>query len=98
LEGSRLARELEGYCDEAVQAASRLTGSPIVARRLRKYLSELKPMAPALDGHDLLAMGVPEGPDIGRILRQLKESRQDSQVSNEDEERRLVKQLISQGS
>ena len=98
LEGSRLARELEGYCDEAVQAASWLTGSPIVARRLRKYLSELKPMAPALDGHDLLAMGVPEGPEIGRILRRLKESRQDSQVSNKDEERLLVKHLITQGS
>ncbi len=98
LEGSQLARELEGYCDEAIGIASRLTGSPIVARRLRKYLSELKPMAPALDGQDLIAMGVPEGPDIGRILRQLKESKQDGQVANEDEERRLVKHLISRGS
>ena len=98
LEGSQLVRELEGYCDEAVQVVSWLTGSAIVARRLRQYLCELKPMAPALDGEDLLAMGVPEGPDIGRILRQLKESRQDGQVSNEDEERRLVKHLITQGS
>jgi tRNA nucleotidyltransferase (CCA-adding enzyme) len=98
LEGSHLARKLEGYSEAALRVACRLTASPVVSRRLRSYLGELSQLTPALGGLDLLAMGVPEGPEIGRILRQLKKSRQDGKVATEAEERRLVMHLTGQGS
>jgi tRNA nucleotidyltransferase (CCA-adding enzyme) len=92
---SLLARLLESFGPEALLAVSRLTDSPMVARRLDYYLSELRFAVPALNGRDLLAMGVPEGPMVGQILRELRDAKLNGQVSTEKEERRLVQAVIT---
>ena len=92
---SELAQLLEGFGVEALQAVSRLTGSPMVAQSLEVYLNELRSAGPAVSGHDLLAMGVPEGPAVGKVLRELRDAKLNGQVSTEAEERRLAQEIIT---
>ena len=92
---SELARLLGSFCAEALLTASRLTGSQTVAECIKVYLNELRSADPALNGHDLLAMGVPEGPVVGQVLRELRDAKLNGQVSTEAEERRLVQEILT---
>jgi tRNA nucleotidyltransferase (CCA-adding enzyme) len=94
---SRLLAMVEGSSPDAVLAVSRISGSPGVACRLAEYLNELRFVAPALSGRDLLAMGVPDGPMVGRVLRGLREARLDRKVSTDAEERVLVSEILGRG-
>jgi tRNA nucleotidyltransferase (CCA-adding enzyme) len=94
---SRLVALVEVSCPEAVMAVSRVAGSPGVACRLAEYMNELRFVTPALNGRDLLAMGVPDGPMVGRVLRGLREAKLDRKVSTEAEERRLVQDILGRG-
>jgi len=84
-----------GHAPAAVLAASRLTDSPLAAQRLEQYLKELRFIVPALNGRDLLELGVPPGPLVGQFLNQLRAARLNQQVSTEAEERRLVRKLLA---
>ena len=95
LRPSRLVPLVEGLSTEAVLAVSLLTDSSTVARRLTEYLNELQYQAPALNGNDLLALGVPAGPLVGQILEKLREARLDGEVSTEEDERRLVREILT---
>ena len=52
---------------------------------VRRYLAELRPLALALRGADLLAAGVPPGPRIGAALRATRRARLDGQVDQPGE-------------
>lgn len=58
---SEIARAARGAPVEAVA----LAGGP----NARRWLQELRHVRLAIDGHDLLAAGVPEGPEIGARLQ-----------------------------
>ena len=45
---------------------------------------EIKPV-PLLNGHDLLTLGVAEGPKIGRILRALEEQQLEGEIRSREE-------------
>ena len=92
LSPSQLAEAVDGRCAEAVLAVARLTELPLVSERLALYSEQLRFIGPALTGKDLLAMGVPQGPVLGRLLRQLREVKLDGTVSSEDDERRWVQE------
>ena len=92
---SRLVSLVEGFSADAVLAVSLLTDSSTVAERLTEYLNELKNEAPALNGNDLLALGVPAGPRVGQILAKLREARLDGETSTEEDERRLVQEILT---
>ena len=92
---SQVVAVVEGFSSEALQTASLLTDSSTVARRLREYVNELRHVAPALNGNDLLALGVPQGPMVGQILGKLREARLENLVSNEEDERRLARELVT---
>ena len=95
LRRSRLVPLVEGLSAEAVLAVSLLTDSSTVGQRLTEYLNELQYEAPGLNGNDLLALGVPAGPSVGRILGKLREARLDGEVSTEEDERRLVQEILT---
>ena len=44
------------------------TDEKAVRRRLELYLAELRHISPLLNGHDLIALGVPQGPLVGKLL------------------------------
>ena len=60
------------------------------AANLRLYLSRLRYVSTSLSGRDIVAMGVPEGPRVGEVLRELLEARLDGTVESEEEERELA--------
>ena len=94
-----LARLLDVFCAEALWAVPRLIDSPAAAQRLDSYLAELRCTVPVLSGSDLLAMGVPQGPLVGRLLQELRDAKLDGRASTERQERRLVQAaLIREGS
>ncbi|MBM3944500.1 MAG: CCA tRNA nucleotidyltransferase, partial [SAR202 cluster bacterium] len=77
---SRLHEMLSGLEPEAVKAAAIACGDPGVARLLGYYLDELRGAATVLDGGDLMDLGVPEGPRVGRLLKELLAARLDGLV------------------
>ena len=62
--------------------------------RIREYLDTLRHVAPDCSGEDLLAAGVPEGPLVGRLLRELRRARLDSAVHSKEEELALVRRRL----
>ncbi|MEA2219557.1 MAG: hypothetical protein QOJ35_2183 [Solirubrobacteraceae bacterium] len=73
---SELARALRGLPVEAVALAG-ADGAPAAVRR---WLHELRHVALAIDGDDLLAAGVPRGPEIGRLLAATLDLRLDGEL------------------
>ena len=51
-----------------VECWSVLVESMGIQARLIEFLDRLRYIKPALKGNDLINLGVPQGPDIGRIL------------------------------
>ena len=84
-----------GLAEPAVAAVAVLTSLDQAARRLARYTHELVRVRPVLGGRELLEMGVPPGPQVGEILQHLRRAKLDGQVSGEDDERRLVRRMLS---
>ena len=80
---------------EAAQAAaSLLTGD--ARRNLLRYLAAA-PRRAHLTGRDLLRLGVPAGPSVGRALAVLRNARLDGRVATRTGEARLVGRLVREG-
>ena len=64
------------------------TRTPGVRGRLADYLFRMRGVTLMLDGREIMALGVEEGPEVGEMLRALLMARLDGEVSSrEDEER-----------
>jgi tRNA nucleotidyltransferase (CCA-adding enzyme) len=74
---SQIARAARGAPVEAVA----LVGGPAAQRWLR----DLRHVTLHIDGHDLLAAGVPEGPQIGERLRRTLDRVLDGEIANDRE-------------
>ena len=64
-------------------------GSPI-GGRLEEYLRVHRPLRTMLTGDDIIALGVPRGPEVGRIQRRLRAARQDGLIESREEEEAFV--------
>jgi poly(A) polymerase len=53
---------------------------------------------PLLRGRDLVALGVPSGPRIGRLLAAVEEARFAGEIRTIEEARELVQELLAKGS
>ena len=100
---SGVYRLLHGRHEAAVSAwaaarrgmGSRLHGNDErAAANGRLYLSRLRHVSTSLSGGDIVAMGVPEGPRVGEVLRELLNARLDGVVESEEEERELAARRI----
>jgi len=90
----RLLRQLDPV---AIGGAAIAADQPLVARRLRLYLSELRHVKPSLNGDDLINLGVPMGPMVGRLLDDLLTARLDGQLSTRQHEEEFVARQLEQG-
>jgi tRNA nucleotidyltransferase (CCA-adding enzyme) len=77
---SQLRAVLEGRPVEAIAIAGAL-GAPQVADRARAWLGELRHVRLEIGGADLLAAGVPEGPEVGRRLMRTLERKLDGELA-----------------
>ena len=95
LSPSTLFRTLEGCPPGAISALSHLTPSAVVKDRLIHYLESQRFVQPLLRGGDLLALGVPQGPLVGEILRRIQDARLEGGVTTLEDERELVLRCLA---
>lgn len=58
------------------------------------YVSQWRYIKPTLNGHDLQQMGLKPGPDIGRVLRALRDAWLDGVIDDKQHERQFALDLI----
>ncbi|HEY6324499.1 MAG TPA: hypothetical protein VJA16_23380, partial [Thermoanaerobaculia bacterium] len=75
---------LAGLADEELLLLA-AQGGALARSWVRRYLSELRPLALAIRGADLLAAGAPSSPAIGRALRATRAARLDGDIGPGDE-------------
>ena len=95
---SQVYRLLHGLHPLAVESCALAANDATVARWLRFYLDELRHVRPLLDGDDLIALGVKEGPKVGLLLTKLLEAQLDGLVKSVEDEEEVVQQAMSDGS
>jgi tRNA nucleotidyltransferase (CCA-adding enzyme) len=92
---SRIFRLMKGHSSESLAIAACLAAAGTTVRRMIKlYLDELSNMSVKLSGHDLVEMGISEGPQIGKVLNGLLEGRLEGTIKSEADERRFVQSCI----
>ncbi len=94
---SRVYALLHGVEPAAIEGVALTCRRPRAAERMRLYLDELRHVRPLLDGNDLLALGVPQGPRVGEILTALLDARLDGLVSTREEEETYVSRRLGGG-
>ncbi len=87
---SRVYRLLHGLHLHAVESCAMAASNPKVEGWLRLYVDELRHVRPLLNGDDLIAQGVQEGPAVGQMLTELLEARLDGHVVSVEDEEGLV--------
>jgi tRNA nucleotidyltransferase (CCA-adding enzyme) len=97
--GAALARELQG-AERPSEVAAAAFGAPVElvalagalgpADRARQWLDDLRHVTLEIDGRDLIAAGVPEGPALGRGLRAALAAKLDGQTESRDDELRVA--------
>ena len=96
---SQLHGELASAPLEAVAlaAAADERGSAPATTAARRWLSELRGVRPRITGDDLIAAGVPAGPEIGRRLAHVRDLRLDGELED-SREAQLQAALREQGA
>ncbi len=91
---SRVSRVVGVAPREAVEAASAAAASAAARRNLARYLDASRRRSP-LDGHDLLALGVPPGPAVGAMLTTLRNAVLDGVVRGRTQAERFVQERLA---
>jgi len=92
---SAIYRALKPFRERVLLVGWVATESEVARAQMDRYRRELRFIQPVLDGHALKAMGLEPGPQFSRILERLRAARLDGEVTSEEEERALVRALIS---
>ena len=91
LRPSNIYRILCGYSQSAIIANSLATDSAIARQHMEVFLHTLRYVKPALNGNDLIKMGVTAGPQMKEILQRLHEAKLDGKATSKEDEEKLVK-------
>jgi len=97
LKRSAIAETLAPFPLPALCALAALTEDPTIRNRLLDYLTKTRYERPLFTGEDLLALGVPESPQLGEILRRLRNALLDREATTREDEEHLARQLIAEG-
>ena len=82
---------LHGYSPTAITANLLACDSPVACQNINLFLTRLRYVKPALNGDNLVRMGIAPGPQIKEILQLLHEARLDGKVTSKQGEEELVK-------
>lgn len=83
---------------EVVLFAAAITEDEQAHSRLVEYLAELRHRRLEVTGEDIIALGVEEGPEVGRILDELRKIRVQGDVRGRTEELEAARSLIGDRS
>jgi hypothetical protein len=75
-----------------------LLGDPATRERLDWYVERASHIRAELRGDDVVALGVPRGPAVARVLGRLRDARLDDLVTDRDGERALVRDWLRDDS
>jgi len=89
---SRIARVCDRL-DPTTLLAARAVGDARLGRAIERYVTQDRHARSALTGEDLMRMGVPRGPALGRMLDALRRARIDGRAADLESERRLVRRM-----
>jgi len=70
----------------------------LAQRRMRSYLTDIRHRVLTVTGRDVLALGVPRGPGVGRILERLREMRVEGLIGGRESELRAADDLVESGA
>ncbi len=93
LRPSEAARLLSPRPVEAIEAFA-LVAERRAAEAARRYLASDRLVRPRLNGDDVQALGVPEGPQIGSALASLRAARLDGKTHSREDEAALLEELL----
>ncbi len=93
LKPSAVYRLLRGFSEDAVRANLIASQSEEACRNIRLYLDKLRYVKTALNGDELIALGLNQGPSIKTMLGRLLDARLDAEVSSREEEMRLLRKI-----
>jgi tRNA nucleotidyltransferase (CCA-adding enzyme) len=89
---SQATELLDGCVPAAVWALAVVEGGETATVCL-DYLSSWRHVRPALTGDDLLGMGLPPGPELGKTLSRLRAARLDGRITTRHDELEIVRGL-----
>ena len=92
---SAVYARLLGLATESILAWSALAPDQTSRGLLLSFLMKWQSVKPHLTGDDLLALGVPQGPQIGELLKELLTARLDDVVVTRGDEEALVKDRLA---
>lgn len=75
---------------------SLVEGSPLLHKRLNCYVQRWRHIRPALDGRDLLQLGLSPGPGYGQIMRTLRTALLDGEIEAGEAEHKLAKSMVQE--
>ncbi|MEP7285742.1 MAG: CBS domain-containing protein [Chloroflexota bacterium] len=87
LRPSEVVRRLKGFSTVVLAAAWIVAPSQKIREAIATYVSQWKGIRPSLTGNDLMAMGLREGPGVGKLLLALHQALLDGEISTPDQER-----------
>jgi len=93
LQPSAIHCMLQGHSEQAITANLIASNSVETRRNIQLYLDKLRYVKTALDGNDLIALGIPQGPLIKAALDMLLDARLDGEVESREDEERWVRQF-----
>jgi tRNA nucleotidyltransferase (CCA-adding enzyme) len=96
LKPSEAVELLEGYSIKALEVVSLAGQDEEIKNILTKYLSEWWHVKPHTSGHDLKKRGLPPGPKYNEILRRLRAAWLDGEVKTEEEEKKMLDEMLSE--
>jgi len=94
LKNSEIVDLLSGFHPDTVRAYV-LVGPPLPRRdRMSLYLDKLRNISAEVNGDDLIQIGVPQGPVMGKLLDLTRRERLDGNVNTKAEELELVRSRL----
>ena len=86
----------KGIKDEALAIAACLADPGTQVRRMALlYITELLDVSTHLTGNELVELGVPHGPQVGKLLEVLHTAKLDGKIDTLEDEKKLVSHLLS---
>ncbi len=79
---------------ESIEACATATDDLNARRNLELYVTELRYVRPTLNGDDMMALGVPEGPQVGELLDALLKARLEGLLATREDEETMVRHTL----
>jgi tRNA nucleotidyltransferase (CCA-adding enzyme) len=70
-------------------------GEDVPRRRVRRFLAVLRRRTLAVSGDDVVAEGVRQGPEVGRILREVRRARVEGDITSKEEQVAMIRSLVT---